>query len=52
MTHTAHISANSDLVRLMAAFNDFDGTVDPAFDSGLDELEREFPEIPMTFPTE
>ena len=51
MTHTDYIALNSDAVRLMAAFDDFDVGVDPAFDNGLDDLEREF-ELRMTFPAE
>ena len=42
MQHTARIEGNTAFLNLMAAFDQFDGVIDPAFDNDLDELERQF----------
>jgi len=36
---------NSELFRVAAAIEVFDGACDPAFDNDLDELERQFAEL-------
>jgi hypothetical protein len=43
---------NTDLLTLIAAFDRFDGTCDPAFDNEYDELERQFAELRRTQPCE
>jgi hypothetical protein len=40
-----NINANSAMVNLMPAFEQFDGACDPDFDNNLQELEREFAEL-------
>ena len=45
MQHMTHLELNSALLNLMAAFDDYDGAIDPAFDNDLDELERQFAEL-------
>jgi hypothetical protein len=44
MQHTSRIEANTAFLNLMAAFDEFDGSIDTAFDYYLDELERQFAE--------
>jgi hypothetical protein len=34
----------SEMFRVTATIEEFDGACDPAFDNGLDELERQFAE--------
>ena len=36
---------NSELFRVASAIEEFGGACDPAFDSDLDELERQFAEL-------
>ena len=36
---------NSEMLRVIAAIEEFDGACDPAFDNDLDELERQFAEL-------
>ena len=48
MQNTARIETNPTFLSLMAAFETFDGTCDPAFDNDLDELERQFAELRLT----
>jgi hypothetical protein len=48
MQHTTPIELNSALLNLMAAFDEYDGAVDPAFDNDVDELERQFAELRLT----
>ena len=38
---------NSELFRVISAIEEFDGACDPAFDSELEELERQFAELRM-----
>jgi hypothetical protein len=35
----------SEMFRVTAAIEEFDGACDPAFDNDLDELERQFAEL-------
>ena len=52
MQHTLHIETNTAFLNLMFAFDQFDGVIDPAFDSEMDELERQFQELRFTSATE
>jgi hypothetical protein len=36
---------NSELLRVITAIEEFGGACDPAFDSDLEELERQFAEL-------
>ena len=48
MSDTTRIEANSAMLSLMADFEEFDGSIDPAFDNDLDELERQFAELRLS----
>jgi hypothetical protein len=43
MQHNQHVA--SELFRVTAAIEEFDGACDPAFDNDFDELERQFAEL-------
>jgi len=49
MNHAHHIDARSAMIDLMAAFEEFDGTCDPAFDNDYEELERTFAELRLAY---
>ena len=48
MRHISHLHS-STATQLIAAIEEFSGACDPDFDSGFDELEHQFAEIPLTF---
>lgn len=39
------IDINSEIHRVIAAIEEFDGACDPAFDNEFEELERQFAEL-------
>jgi hypothetical protein len=43
-----NINANSAMVSLMPAFEQFDGACDADFDNELEELERQFAELRLS----
>ncbi len=45
MSNTARIEANPAILSVISAIEEFDGACDPAFDSDLEELERQFAEL-------
>ena len=47
-----HTDIASELFSVTAAIKEFDGTCDPAFDNGLEELERQFAELRLALASE
>ena len=47
MNHTAHTFTS--ISPLIAAIEEFDGACHPDFDTGLEELERQFAEYRLSF---
>jgi hypothetical protein len=43
---------HTSMIDLIHAIEQFDGSVDPAFDNDLDELEREFAALRLSLPNE
>jgi hypothetical protein len=39
------VDINTESLRIIHAIEEFDGACDPAFDNGLEELERQFAEL-------
>ena len=52
MPNTARLETNSAIFSLMADFESFDGSCDPAFDNDLEELERQFAEFRCSLASE
>jgi hypothetical protein len=49
MTTLNHSHSTDILCRTVALLDQFPADIDPDFDDGMDELERQFAELRMTF---
>ena len=52
MPNLARLETDSILPSLLADFNAFDGSCDPAFDNDFEELERQFAEFRCSLASE